>query len=135
MIAVYETLEKIKDKLRENPSIQTVTIGDLKQVDLAKTSIFPIAHVVMGNVSFRDHIIVMNLIILFLDIVDEYDFDVSVLFFNCVSLFVCEAEKLSLIIVLLFSPPKLILKLYLLNSLYDKSLSLELIIKLCFLVL
>jgi|TARA_R110002012_G_scaffold311123_1_gene520389 hypothetical protein len=71
MIAVYETLDKIKDKLRENPSIQTVTFGDLMQVDLAKTSIFPIAHVVVGNVAFRDHIIVMNLRILFLDIVDD----------------------------------------------------------------
>ena len=71
MIAVYETLEKIKDKLRENPSIQTVTFGDLMQVDLAKTSIFPIAHVVIGNVAFSDHIIVMNLRILFLDIVDD----------------------------------------------------------------
>ena len=71
MIAVYETLEKIKDKLRENPSIQTVTFGDLMEVDLAKTSIFPIAHVVIGNVAFSDHIIVMNLRILFLDIVDD----------------------------------------------------------------
>jgi len=71
MIAVYETLDKIKDKLRENPSIQTVTFGDLMEVDLAKTSIFPIAHVVIGNVAFRDHIIIMNLRILFLDIVDD----------------------------------------------------------------
>jgi len=71
MIAVYETLEKIKDKLRENPTIQTVTFGDLMQVDLAKTSIFPIAHVVLNDVIFRDRILIMNLRILFLDIVDD----------------------------------------------------------------
>ena len=52
MIAVYETLDKIKDNLRSNPSIQTVTFGDLMEVDLAKTTIFPLAHVQMGNVSF-----------------------------------------------------------------------------------
>ena len=39
MIAVYETLNKIKDNLRSNPRIQTVTFGDLMEVDLAKTTI------------------------------------------------------------------------------------------------
>jgi len=71
MIAVYETLNKIKDNLRSNPSIQTVTFGDLMEVDLAKTTIFPLAHVQMGNVSFRDHVIVMNISVLFLDIIDD----------------------------------------------------------------
>lgn len=71
MIAVYETLNKIKDNLRSNPSVQTVTFGDLMEVDLAKTTIFPLAHVQMGNVSFRDHVIVMNISVLFLDIIDD----------------------------------------------------------------
>jgi len=71
MIAVYETLDKIKNLLRENPSTQTVTFGDLMEVDLAKTTIFPLAHVQIGNVTFRDHIIVMEVAILFLDIVDD----------------------------------------------------------------
>lgn len=71
MIAVYETLDKIKDLLRDNPSTQTVTFGDLMEVDLAKTTIFPLAHVQIGNVTFRDHIIVMEVAILFLDIVDD----------------------------------------------------------------
>lgn len=71
MIAVYETLDKIKNLLRENPSTQTVTFGDLMEVDLAKTTIFPLAHVQIGNVTFRDHIIVMEVAVLFLDIVDD----------------------------------------------------------------
>jgi hypothetical protein len=71
MIAVYETLDKIKNELRTNPSTQTVTFGDLMEVDLAKTTIFPLAHVQVGNVTFRDHIIVMNVSVLFLDIVDD----------------------------------------------------------------
>jgi len=71
MIAVYETLNKIKDNLRSNPGIQTVTFGDLMEVDLAKTTIFPLAHVQIGDVSFRDHIIVMNVSVLFLDIIDD----------------------------------------------------------------
>ena len=71
MIAVYETLDKIKNLFRENPLTQTVTFGDLMEVDLAKTTIFPLAHVQIGNVTFRDHIIVMEVAVLFLDIVDD----------------------------------------------------------------
>ncbi len=71
MIAVYETLDKIKDKIRENPNVQTVTFGDLMEVDLAKTTIYPLAHLQLGNVVFADHIITMEIQILFLDVVDD----------------------------------------------------------------
>ena len=34
MTQVYDILDKIKDKLRDNPSVFSVTFGDISEVDL-----------------------------------------------------------------------------------------------------
>jgi hypothetical protein len=71
MRAVYEVLDKIKDKLRQSPNIQTVSFGDIMEVDLNKTTIYPLAHIGMGDVSFQEHTLRINLNLLLLDIVDD----------------------------------------------------------------
>lgn len=71
MIAVYQILDKIKDKLRTSPNIQTVSFGDIMEVDLNKTTIFPLAHIGMGDVSLQDHKIEATINLLLLDIVDD----------------------------------------------------------------
>jgi len=71
MIAVYQILDKIKDKLRTSPNIQTVSFGDIMEVDLNKTTIFPLAHIGMGDVSFQEHKIEVTINLLLLDIVDD----------------------------------------------------------------
>lgn len=71
MRAVYEVLDKIKSKLEASPNIQTVSFGDLFEINLNKTDIFPIAHINMGDVSFEEYKLVLNFNILFLDIVDD----------------------------------------------------------------
>jgi len=71
MIAVYQILDKIKDKLRTSPNIQTVSFGDIMEVDLNKTTIFPLAHIGMGDVSFQEHKIEATINLLLLDIVDD----------------------------------------------------------------
>ena len=70
MKEVYDLLDKIKDRLRANNITNTVTFGDLMEVDLTKTTIFPIAHLTIGNVTFSDYIITAEIGILFLDLVD-----------------------------------------------------------------
>jgi len=67
---VYDLLDKIKDRLRANNITNTVTFGDLMEVDLTKTTIFPIAHLTIGNVTFSDYIMTAEIGILFLDLVD-----------------------------------------------------------------
>ena len=42
MTHVYDILEIIKDELLASPSVNTVTYGDLSEVDLDKTTIFPL---------------------------------------------------------------------------------------------
>lgn len=71
MKTVYNLLDKIKDQIRGNGITNTVTYGDILEVDLNKTTIFPLSHLMLGNVSFSDHIINSSISILFLDIVDD----------------------------------------------------------------
>ena len=70
MRQVYTVLDKIKDILRANGITKTVTFGDLAEVDLNKTTIFPLAHIMFGNVTFSEHILSASVRILCLDIVD-----------------------------------------------------------------
>ncbi len=71
MRAVYQILDKIKDKLRTSPNIQTVSFGDIMEVDLNKTTLYPLAHVGMGDVSLQDHKIEVTINLLLLDVVDD----------------------------------------------------------------
>ena len=71
MRAAYQVLDKIKDKLRQSPNIQTVSFGDPFEVDLNKTTIFPLGHVGMGNVTFLEHKLELTINLVLLDIVDD----------------------------------------------------------------
>lgn len=70
MRQVYTVLDKIKEILRANGITKTVTFGDITQVDLNKTSIFPLAHIIFGNITFQDRIMSASIRILCLDVVD-----------------------------------------------------------------
>ena len=41
----YTAVDAVKDALRANNSINTVTFGDLSDIDLDKTTIFPLSHI------------------------------------------------------------------------------------------
>ena len=70
MRQVYTILDKLKEILRANGITKTVTFGDLTEVDLNKTTIFPLAHIIFGNVSFDERTMSASIRILCLDIVD-----------------------------------------------------------------
>ena len=70
MRGYYDLLEKIRVSLEANPSINTVTEGDLLDVDLAKQTIFPLSHIIVQNAQFAPQTITFNLNILFMDLVD-----------------------------------------------------------------
>ena len=70
MRQVYTVLDKLKEILRANGITKTVTFGDITEVDLNKTSIFPLSHIVFGNVTFNERIMSASIRILCLDVVD-----------------------------------------------------------------
>ena len=70
MRQVYTVLDKLKTILRANGITKTVTFGDITEVDLNKTTMFPLAHIVFGNVVFEERIMSASIRILCLDVVD-----------------------------------------------------------------
>ncbi len=71
MKEIYHLLDKIKDRLRANNITSTVTFGDMMEVDLSKTSIYPLAHTSIGNVVFGEYTMTADIGVMFLDLVDK----------------------------------------------------------------
>lgn len=67
----YLLTDKIKDELLSNEHINTVTYGDITQIDLSKQTIFPLAHVIINNVTQQERVLVFNITVLTMDVVDE----------------------------------------------------------------
>jgi len=80
MTQVYDILDKIRDRLRDNPSVFSVTFGDISEVDLNKTTIFPLSHLTITSVTFERSVVNFNIALLCLDVVDynkeKYDDDI-----------------------------------------------------------
>lgn len=80
MTQVYDILDKVRDRLRDNPNVFSVTFGDISEVDLNKTTIFPLSHLTITNVTFERSVINFTIAIMCLDIVDynkeKYDDDI-----------------------------------------------------------
>lgn len=70
MRQVYTVLDKLKEIIRANGITKTVTFGDLTQVDLNKTTMFPLAHIIFSNVTFDERTMSASIRVLCLDIVD-----------------------------------------------------------------
>jgi hypothetical protein len=67
----YLLTDKIKDELIASDHINTVTYGDITQIDLSKQTIFPLAHVTINNVIQQERILAFNITVLTMDVVDE----------------------------------------------------------------
>lgn len=66
-------LETLRDTLLANNNITTVTSGDISDIDLDKQTLFPLAHIVIGNASFDSQIITYQVSVLIMDIVHDDD--------------------------------------------------------------
>ena len=67
----YQLTETIKDQLLADVNINTVTTGDLYDVNLNKQDIFPLAHIIVNNVVQQEQTLNFNISILAMDIVDQ----------------------------------------------------------------
>lgn len=70
MTTVYDILNTIKTFLRNNPIVNTVTYGDIADIDLNKTTIYPLTHFFINNVTIIDQAMQVSISMLFTDIVD-----------------------------------------------------------------
>lgn len=71
MRQVYTVIDKLRLKLKQNGITNTVTFGDILEVDLDKTTIYPLSHITMGEVVFSPHIVTATIQLFCLDIVDK----------------------------------------------------------------
>tara|TARA_R110002020_G_scaffold63139_2_gene168523 strand:+ start:503 stop:997 length:495 start_codon:yes stop_codon:yes gene_type:complete len=71
MTTFYDILDKIKTYLQGNTNVNSVTFGDIFEVDLSKQTIFPLSHIMVNGCTFQDHVVQFNMQIICMDIVNE----------------------------------------------------------------
>ena len=67
----YLLTQAIKDALLGDINVNTVTEGDLFDIDLSKQSMFPLSHLIINSVTAQESVLRFNISILSMDIVDE----------------------------------------------------------------
>ena len=67
----YQLTETIKKELLQDTNINTVTTGDITDVNLNKQDIFPLGHIIINNVVVDEQTLNFNITILTCDIVDQ----------------------------------------------------------------
>ena len=70
---VYDLINKIKNAFLDEPFVNTVTDGDIFQVDLAKRTLFPLSHIMINNATHQGNVIQFNVTILLMDIINQKD--------------------------------------------------------------
>tara|TARA_B100001093_G_scaffold480788_1_gene510983 strand:+ start:254 stop:724 length:471 start_codon:yes stop_codon:yes gene_type:complete len=67
----YQITSKIETQLLADVNVNTVTTGDIFDIDLSKQSIFPLAHIIVNSVTLQEQVISFNITVMAMDIVDE----------------------------------------------------------------
>lgn len=66
----YQIVKTIKDTLLVDPNVNTVTVGDISDVDLGKQTMFPLSHITVNSAQFSTNAWTLNISVLCMDIVD-----------------------------------------------------------------
>lgn len=80
MKGFYNVTEKIKDTLIAEPFVNTVSFGSIDDIDLNKSTIFPLSHVIVNNTTVGSNTLTFNISVLAMDIVDVSKEEVTDLF-------------------------------------------------------
>lgn len=71
MTVFYDVLDYIKTELTADGIVNTVTTGDIFDVDLNKKTIYPLSHIMVNNASHQSNVVVFNVTVIAMDIVDK----------------------------------------------------------------
>ncbi len=80
MTGFYDLLNKLKWHFDNDAIVNTVTQGDIFQVDLNKQTIFPLTHIMVNSSTLSDNTMSFNVSIIAMDIVDISKTEVTDLF-------------------------------------------------------
>ena len=67
----YQLTSTIEEQLLADVNNNTVSIGDISDVNLNKQDIFPLAHMIVNSVSVEEQVLRFSLTILACDVVDQ----------------------------------------------------------------
>ena len=67
----YLLTETIEQQLLSDVNVNTVTTGDIYDIDLSKMSIFPLSHIIINNVLVQESVLTFSISVLSMDVVDE----------------------------------------------------------------
>ena len=67
----YQLTEAIKEQLLEDKNINTVTTGDITDVNLNKQDIFPLGHIIINSVIDEEQVLRFNISVLATDMVNR----------------------------------------------------------------
>tara|TARA_R100001509_G_C4882329_1_gene220571 strand:- start:2013 stop:2465 length:453 start_codon:yes stop_codon:yes gene_type:complete len=66
----FDIIDKLKSHFESDEIINTVTQGDIFDIDLNKMTIFPLVHIIVNTATFEENVIRYNISILAMDITD-----------------------------------------------------------------
>ena len=69
--AFYQATEAIKNQLLDDVNVNTVTTGDISDVNLNKQDIFPLSHIIVNNITQEDGVLRFSMSVLAMDIVHQ----------------------------------------------------------------
>jgi len=67
----YQLTETIKEQLLADTNINTVSTGDVSNLNLNKQDIFPLGHIIVNNVVAEEQVLRFNITVIACDIVDQ----------------------------------------------------------------
>jgi hypothetical protein len=76
----YQLTETIKNELLNDVNVNTVTTGDITDVNLNKQDIFPLSHIIVNNVTVNEQTLDFNISVLACDIVNQSKLETTDIF-------------------------------------------------------
>jgi len=70
MIGFYTAIDKLKAHFDADPLVNSISEGDIFQVDLAKQIIFPLVHIMVNSCTFETNVLRFNISLIAMDLVD-----------------------------------------------------------------
>ena len=70
MKGFYQITTTIKDQLYKDAFVNTVSSGDIFEIDLNKQTIFPLSHIIVNNATYNGNTWLFNISVLCMDVVD-----------------------------------------------------------------
>jgi len=67
----YQITETIKTNLLTDENVNTVTTGDIFEIDLSKQTIFPLSHIIVNSATIQEQVLSFNITVMCMDVVDQ----------------------------------------------------------------